>query len=268
VRNVNASESWTLTDDERRRIAEAVVKEIAGQVPTIVGISAGSLAISALHGAHAAEIGANAVMAMPPPSRMMASVDEYEFYAKLAEAIPLTIVLQNHDAPLGTRLAPERVARIVNEIPRVDWIKEETVPSGHAISKELELCTGKLQGIMGGLAGRYLLSEYSRGTIGTMPACESTDVHVKVWNLLEDDRPDEARRVFERLLPLLNYEAVSSGVYKTVLQWRGIIKTDFLRSAGGNPLDAGDRDELRQIVKGRDDLFSVAPPYRLPATSR
>jgi dihydrodipicolinate synthase/N-acetylneuraminate lyase len=260
VCNVNASESWTLTDDERRQVAHTVVKEVAGRVPTIVGISGGSLAISLLHGTHAADIGADAVMAMPPPSRMTASVNAYEFYRRLGEIVPLPVFLQNHDAPLGTRLAPELVARIVNDLPNIDWIKEETIPAGHAISRELELCTGKLRGIMGGLAGRYLLDEHRRGAAGTMPACESTDVHVKLWNLLDEGRTEEARRVFERLLPLLNYEATSSGVYKTVLHWRGVIKTDFLRSAEGNPLDGGDREELARIVNAMRDLFSVYPP--------
>jgi dihydrodipicolinate synthase/N-acetylneuraminate lyase len=260
VCNVNASESWTLTDDERRQAAETVVKEVAGHVPTIVGVSGGSSVMSALFAQHAAEVGADAIMAMPPPSRMGAPVDAMTFYGSLAEAVELPVFIQNHDAPLGTRMSPDLVADIVNSVPRADWIKEETIPSGHAISRELELCTTKLRGIMGGLAGRYLLDEYRRGAAGTMPACESTDVHAAVWNLLEAAKEEEARSVFYRMLPLLNYEAVSSGVYKTVLHWRGVLETDYLRSAQGNPLDAGDRHELREILHSMSDLFVVHPP--------
>lgn len=260
VCNVNASESWTLTDDERREVARTVVKAVAGRVPTIVGVSSGSLAISQLLGKHAAELGADAVMAMPPPSRMGSQVDAGMFYAALAEAVPLPLVVQNHDAPLGTRMPPDLVANIVNTLPRVDWIKEETVPAGQAISRELELCNTKLRGVMGGLAGRFMLDEHRRGSAGTMPACESADIHARVWNLLEKADLDQARLVFNRLLPLLNYEGASSGVYKTVLRWRGILETDYLRSALGNPLDASDRQELRDILRSITDLFVVSPP--------
>jgi dihydrodipicolinate synthase/N-acetylneuraminate lyase len=260
VCNVNASESWTLSDEERRGVAENTVKHVGGHIPIIVGVSAGSLEVSALFARHAQEVGADAVMAMPPPSRMGSPVDPRRFYEGLASAVDLPVVIQNHDAPLGTRMSPELVSSLINNVRGVDWIKEETVPSGQAISRELDLCSHKLRGIMGGLAGRYLLDEFRRGAAGTMPACESTDIHAMIWNLLETGRTDEARAVFDRLLPLLNYEAVSSGVYKTVLHWRGVLETDYLRSVSGNPLDGADRHELKEILRSMRELFTVYPP--------
>ena len=110
---------------------------------------------------------------------------------------------------------------MVNELPHVDWIKEETFPPGHAITAELRLCGPKLKGIMGGVAGRYLMDEYERGACGNMPACEMTDVHSAVWNLLDAGKKREARAMFNRLLPVLNYEAVVPGVYKAILKRRG-----------------------------------------------
>jgi 4-hydroxy-tetrahydrodipicolinate synthase len=260
VCNANASEFWTLTDDERRRVAETIVKEVASQVPTIVGVSSDSSAVSALFGQHAAEIGADAVMAMPARSQTAVPVDAVSFYGSLAEAVELPIFIQNHDAPLGTRMPPDLVADIANSVPGADWIKEETIPSGHAISLELELCTDKLRGIMGGLAGRHLIDEYRRGVAGTMPACESTDLHAAVWSLLEAGDEKEARAVFHRVLPLLNYEAVTSGAYKTTLHWRGVLETDYMRNSMGNPLDGQDRHELREILRSMGDLFTVHPP--------
>jgi dihydrodipicolinate synthase/N-acetylneuraminate lyase len=260
VCNVNASESWTLSDEERDAIAQVTVEQVGHHIPVIVGVSAGSLEVSAQYARHAQEVGADAVMAMPPPSRMGSPVDATRFYEGLASAVDLPVVIQNHDAPLGTRMSPELVSSLVNNVPGVDWIKEETIPPGQAISRQLELCSEKLKGIMGGMAGRYLLDEYRRGSAGTMPACESTDVHATIWNLLEAGQTDEARDVFGRLLPLLNYEALSSGVYKTVLHWRGVLETDYLRSVSGNPLDGLDRAELRAILGSMQDLFAVYPP--------
>ena len=125
---------------------------------------------------------------------------------------------------------------------------------------ELAACNGKLRGVMGGVAGRYLLDEYRRGACGTMPACEMTDVHVQVWEALEAGDERRARDLFNRLLPLLNFEGLMPGVYKAVLKRRGVIASDYLRHYGGNPLDAADRRELDAILDDMGDLFRVAAP--------
>jgi dihydrodipicolinate synthase/N-acetylneuraminate lyase len=256
---VNASEFWTLSDDERLQIAELVLKQVQGRVPTVIGVTAGSADWAIRFARHAQDAGASAVIAMPPNSHPATPVECFRYYERLTSVLEVPLFIQNHDAPVGTRMSPELVTRIVRELPHADWIKEETVPAGHAISYEIASCGPKLRGIMGGLAGRYVFDEYSRGACGTMPACESADIHVGIWNLLASGQEDEARALFARLLPLLNYEAVSAGVYQTVLHWRGVFESDFLRSNLSNPLDASDRRELATIVRGLRDLMVVAP---------
>ena len=80
-----------------------------------------------------------------------------------------------------------------------------------------------------------------------------------VWEALTQGDHDKAREYFARLLPLLNYEAISSGVYKAVLRWRGVIETDYVRTALSNPLDDHDRRELAVILRSLRDLYVVAP---------
>jgi 4-hydroxy-tetrahydrodipicolinate synthase len=260
VAPVNASEAWTLTDEERRTVAETLVATVGGRIPVVVGVSAGSAAASVAFARHAAGIGADAVIALPPTGPAAPLPAIYDFFKTLSEAIAIPIFVQNHDAPYGTRLSPEFVSRLVRELPHVDWVKEETLPPGHAISAEIELAGPKLKGIMGGVAGRYLIDEYHRGACGTMPACEATDVHVQVWEALESGDMRRSRDLFNRLLPLLNFEARMPGVYKAVLKRRGVIASDYLRHQAGNPLDALDRKELDAILADMCDLFRLAPP--------
>lgn len=260
VAPVNASEAWTLTDDERRTVAETIVESVGGRIPVVVGVSAGSAIAAVAFARHAAEIGADAVIALPPtgPTASLSAI--YDFYRLLSEAIAIPIFIQNHDAPYGTRLSAEFVAQLVRDLPYVDWVKEETLPSGHAISTEIDLAGPKLKGIMGGIAGRYLMDEYRRGACGTMPACEATDIHVQVWNALDSGKERLARDLFNRLLPLLNFEARMPGVYKAVLKRRGVITTDYMRQFAGNPLDDLDRRELDSILADLSDLFRLAHP--------
>jgi dihydrodipicolinate synthase/N-acetylneuraminate lyase len=257
---VNASEYWTLSDEERFVVAERTIKQVDRSVPVVIGVTAGSADWAATFARHAQDNGADAVIAMPPSGRPASEVEIFRYYEKLCAALRVPLFVQNHDAPLGTRMSPALVVRIVRELPFADWVKEETVPAGHAMSSEIAGCGPKLKGVMGGIAGRYLFDEHARGACGTMPACESVDIHSRVWTELDGGAPDEARRTFARLLPLLNYEAISSGVYKAVLRWRGVIDSDFTRTNLANPLDAHDRRELAVILGGLRDLFSLAPP--------
>jgi 4-hydroxy-tetrahydrodipicolinate synthase len=258
---VIASEVWTLTGEERMSIAEETVQIVAGRIPVVIGVSTGSIQSSLPLTFHAAEIGANAIIATPPvgPASTLPAI--YDFYAKLSDATPLPIFVQHIDVPYGTRMPIEFISKMVREIPRVDWIKEEIMPPGPTIEAEIAQSGKKLKGIMGGIAGRFLLDEFQRGACGTMPACEATDVHVQVWNALDNGDEQLARQLFNRLLPLLNMESRSFGVIKAVLKRRGIIASDYMRQYAGSPLDRQDHVELDTILGDMKDLFRLAPPW-------
>src|SRR5205085_7545588 len=118
----------------------------------------------------------------------------------------------------------------------------------------------RLKGIMGGMAGRFMLDEFRRGACGTMPACEVTDVHVAIWNALEAGDLARARTVHNRLIPLLNIEWMyGAAVYKEVLRRRGVIAAAALRGPGAVQLDASDQLELDAILAPLSELFVTAP---------
>ena len=63
---VLGSEFQFLTEDERRQLVEVVVREASGQVPVVVGVAGASKTEAVGHARHAAQIGADAVIALPP----------------------------------------------------------------------------------------------------------------------------------------------------------------------------------------------------------
>lgn len=257
----NASEVWTLTDEERRHVTRLVLAEIADTIPVVVGVTAGSAQAAVIYARDAEAAGVSAIMAAPPTGRTMPATATYDYYRALSHAVTIPIFVQNCDPPGGTRLSATFVARLVTELERVDYIKEEIDPPGPAISADRANCGAALKGVMGGLIGRYVLDEYSRGTCGTMPACEVADVHVRIWEALEMGDGDTARALFARLLPLLNYAtSYRVALYKEVLRHRGIIRTNYLRSAGGNPIDMQTQQELDRILADLRPLFRVEQP--------
>ena len=160
-------------------MAERTIKQVDRAVPVVIGVTAGSADWAVTFARHAQDKGADAVIAMPPSGRPATEVECFRYYEKLCSVLQVPLFVQNHDAPLGTRMSSTLVTRIVRELPYADWIKEETIPAGHAITAEIAHSGPKLKGVMGGIAGRYLFDEYARGACGTMPACESVDIHAQ-----------------------------------------------------------------------------------------
>jgi 4-hydroxy-tetrahydrodipicolinate synthase len=278
VTPVNASEFTTLDAGERRTVTRVAVEETEragarGRVPVVIGVCARTRPESVQLAKLAADSGADAVIAMPaydPAPRGEGEV--FDFFAALADAVDLPVYVQNHEqvgSPQrpgpGTPLSPEFLARLCREIADVKYVKEESLNTGYKIVRTLELAGDACWGIMGGKAGRYLLDEYRRGACGTMPACESTDVHAQLWNALDAGHEDAARRLFKELLPLLNYEAAfGTAVYKEVLYRRRIIASPYQRLPGPT-LDAYDHLELDRILAELAPLFTVQTPTTRPA---
>lgn len=268
VAPVNASEFSSLTDAERRRVAEVVVETAARRVPVVIGVSGTSARHAAEFCRHARRIGADAVIAMPPYVRK-ASLDEVtEYFRVVAGEAQLPVFIQNYQPPIGTPLSAAFMAHLVDSIEGVEYVKEETLPAGHVITEVLRLAPRRLKGVMGGMAGRFLIDEYRRGACGTMPACEVADVHVALWRALEAGDEARARAIYTRLLPLLNFEWLyGAQVYKEVLRRRGIIPNAIVRGPGFHALDEADHRELDAILADVSGLFTTAP-ITAPAARR
>jgi dihydrodipicolinate synthase/N-acetylneuraminate lyase len=258
VAPVNASEFFTLTESERKSVVETVVQQTNGRVPVVAGVSGSSTQVAVEMARHAAQAGADSVIAMPPFVRHPGPEEIVEFYAAVAEAAGVPVWIQDYVAPMGTPMAPALLARLLRDIPGVDYLKEETSLAPQVMTQVKNLAGESLKGMMGGMAGRYLLDEYARGACGTMPACEVTDAHVVVWNALESGDQAESRRLFRELLPLLNIEAMYSFVvYKEVLYRRGIIACPKSRAPGSPTLDEHASRELDRILQDLAPLLTA-----------
>jgi dihydrodipicolinate synthase/N-acetylneuraminate lyase len=279
VTPVNASEFTTLSDEERVRVTRITVEEneragARGRVPVVVGTGGRTTADCVRFAKIAEDAGADAIIAMPAYDPPISTQDEqslFDFFAALADAVSIPIYIQNHEriGPLdrpgpGTPMTPELLARLCREIDDVLYIKEESANTGYKITRTLELAGDACRGIMGGKAGRYLLDEYRRGACGTMPACESADVHAQLWNTLDAGNEAGARLLFKELLPLLNYEAAfGTAVYKEVMYRRRIIASPHKRLPGLT-LDRYDHEELDRILETLAPYFTVKTPVKRP----
>jgi 4-hydroxy-tetrahydrodipicolinate synthase len=253
----NASEFPLLSDDERRRWLEIVVGETAGQVPVVAATTSGHVLPAVELSRFAERIGAAGIMAMPPHIAHFDAEGCYDYYAKLSADLSIPICIQNYIGPLGTPMSPQLLTRMCHELPQVQYIKEETLPEPRQLGLTVEVAGNACKGVFGGQGGIYLIDEFRRGAVGNMPACQATDVQVKMWSLLEAGDEDRARALFNQILPLINYERLYGvAVYKEVLYRRGIFATRVSRYPGA-VLDDHDRREIDAIWRGVEPLFTV-----------
>jgi dihydrodipicolinate synthase/N-acetylneuraminate lyase len=267
VAPVNASEAPFLSDDERKRVIEVSAETVARRRPVVAGVSGVTSRQAVELARHARAVGADAVIAMPPYVRK-AGTGELSAYFRAIAQEGLPVFIQHFPPPIGTPMSAGFLAQLLREIDGVDYMKEESLPAGHMMSAVIDAAGPALKGVMGGMAGRFLLDEYRRGACGTMPACEVTDVDVAIWERLEAGDLSGARRVHNRLLPLLNLEWLYGvSVYKEILVRRGVIASAAMRDPGAYPLDGSDLAELDAILADVGELFTVAP-LREPAGSR
>jgi dihydrodipicolinate synthase/N-acetylneuraminate lyase len=258
-----ASEVGELTDAERERLLDVVAAAVRGRVPIIAGASANEAETTLRHLAHAQRLGAAAAMVMAP-SRFAGDVTALtDHFQRLGEAVAMPIMLQNAPPPAGGGFDAAAVAQVVVRVPAVRYVKEEAQPCGQRITALLarrELGSARhFAGVMGGAGARYLIDELTRGAIGTMPACELTDVHVRILRAWRAGDSALARLLYDRTLPLLGFQAVFRwAATKEVLRRRGMIDDARVRAAGPR-LDAQDQVELGIMLSEIGDLLTAFP---------
>jgi len=251
---VLGSEFQFLSDRQRQRMVEVVVGEAAGQIPVVVGVAGPTAAVAVEHAEHAARVGADAVIALPPYISPGSQEEILSYYRAIAQAAQRPVFIQ-HSQP---GMDPAFMVRLLREVEHVQYIKEEMVPSAHNISAVIKAVGDECQGVFGGAFGRWMISEMRRGAAGFMPAAEVTDVYVQIWDAFQAGDERTARNIFNQLLPLINLAMLLGlPVCKEVLVRRGIFRTARMLTPGSTSLDEGDYRELEAILGDLRPYFRV-----------
>ena len=234
----NYSEQFLLTDAERDTLLDISMTHVAGRVPVIVTCSHFSTRIASDRGRRAAKAGAKMLMLMPPSHDALLEADETGLiaqFAGVADAARVPIMVQ--DAPLsGVTLTVPLLVRLAKEVPLVRYFKIE-VPGTAAKLRALIAAGGTaIEGPFDGEEGITLLADLDAGATGTMTSAMISDLIKPILGHHKAGRRAEALRLYERLLPLINYENRQCGLRacKSVMAAGGVIKSDTVR----HPLEA------------------------------
>ncbi len=196
-------EAGALSRAERRTVIDAVVEAAAGRVPVVVGVSAGTPSASIGHAADAAAAGADAVMLLPPLGYAPDDREVEAFFAAVAGATELPVMLYNNPPASGTDLPAALVARLVDRVPGIVAVKE---CSGDArrIAELLALTDAEV--LVGG--DDWALEGFCAGATGWVSgvACVAPEACVELFERCRAADLEAAREVYTRLLPLARFD--------------------------------------------------------------
>jgi 4-hydroxy-tetrahydrodipicolinate synthase len=253
----NYSEQFALTDAERSQLTTLILDHVAGRTPVIVTTSHFSTRVAAERSKAAQAAGAQMVMLMPPYHGATLRADEaatFEFYARVADAIDIPIMLQ--DAPIsGVPLSAPFLARLAKEIDRLAYFKIESAFAANKLRALLDLAGDAIDGPFDGEESITLIPDLAAGATGTMPSAALPDVLGRVVHLWLGGERAPAEQLWERHLPLINYENKQCGLRatKALLKEAGIIASDLTRHPTA-PLHPATKAGLLDLAR-RLDLF-------------
>lgn len=252
-------EAHRLTDTERSQVMVAVIDaaqkhKSSGSVLTVtVGISSESNRVASLRAKEAKAAGATAVMAAPARLAKPNPQSTYGYYAAIAEASDLPLVVQDLPEQTGVHMDPQFIAKLNAELPTAKYLKLEDPPTPPKITRVLA-ATGKKMSVFGGLGGAFLFEELRRGAAGTMTGFAYPEVLVAVYRRMSEGDTEGARKVFYKWLPLIRYEnsvGIGLSIRKHIMAKRGFLDQAAVR-VPTPAIDNETREELDDILKHMD----------------
>ena len=200
----STGESAYLSLDEWAQVAEVTIKKTAERVPTVIGVSALTTDTTIQMAQKAEELGADAVMVLPLSYWKLSENEIFDHYSRISDSISIPIMAYNNPATAGVDMMPKLLVKMFNEIKNVCMVKESSgdIQRMHEIYK---LSNGNLPFFNG--CNPIALEAFAAGAAGWCTASHNLipDETLQLWNAVQKGDLNEARKVFYKQLPILEF---------------------------------------------------------------
>ncbi len=252
----NYSEQFLLSDDERETLMRLCLEHLDGRVPTIVTCSHFSTTIVVDRVRQAKELGAAMVMLMPPYHGALLKGTEEQTYDQFARAAEVGLPIMVQDAPLaGVHLSVSFLARMAKELGPISCFKIEMPGTADKLRALIAAGGDAIEGPFDGEEAITLMADLDAGATGTMSSALLPDLIKPIVQAYAAGNRTEAARLYEKVLPLINYENRQCGLRATKVAMKegGVIASDHVRHPLA-PLPPETRKGLLELAKAADPL--------------
>jgi 4-hydroxy-tetrahydrodipicolinate synthase len=209
VANGHAAEVSSLTREERKRALALALEEVAGKVPVIAGVYSDGTqeAIELARDAQAA--GAAGLLVFPPTIFMWGAQVKPDMvlrhFSTLADGVNLPLIVFEYPPASGMGYSPETLAELC-KIPTVVGVKDW---SNDIIAYEKNLRALRASGRPVAMLSSFtmsLMATFLLGADGCISGMGSVaaDLQAELFGAVQAGNLDEARRINERLTPLVS----------------------------------------------------------------
>ena len=246
------SEVMRFSAEERRIQWQSVLKIIDKRLPLIVSVGGESTAIAVGLAKLAEADGATALMATPPSNFPATSEEIFKYYSSILAATKIPLIVQDASNYMGQPLDLELYGRLIDQYgtDRVQFKPEAKPVKDRAIA--LQKIAGGRAKIYEGQSGLELMETYPVGLAGTMPGGEIPWALVKLWDSLEVNDLEKARKIHSVIAELVGYQKTIDGyvaVEKYLLVKQGI----FTSTRQRGPVNTILSDEVKKEI---DKVFA------------
>jgi 4-hydroxy-tetrahydrodipicolinate synthase len=237
-----ATEINKLDFPEKKKIIELVAKISKGSLPLVITISGKNLREYKKLIEVAQFYDASWIVFQPMLKKNTTDKDCFDFFNKIIGLVnKKTLVgVQNAKEYIGVGLESPEIIKLYNKFANFRAIKGEA--SATLIQSEIIQYPKNLK-VFNGRGGQEIVDNFLAGCSGIIPSLEGTDVFLKIYNLIQQKKITEARKIYKKILPsiVFSMQSIDSLVCygKRICAYRMGMKKIYDRSPGLIPTNFG-----------------------------
>lgn len=245
------SEPHKMTNDEKKKVIKYFLSSVGKRAETLVGLIENSIGGVIELGLTAKENGADGVILYPPALSTPSGNALLDYFKEIADAIDIDVMIQDNPRSTGVTMSFEFLLDAFNSIKQFKYLKVECPIPVRKMKKLVEMTEGKLK-CYSGNGGIFAVDAFLNGAWGIMPGVTLADKFVGLYDNLSNGNLEEARSLFEKILPVTWYEDQSLEFYiaceKYILKQEGVIGSDTARKPNCS-LSEDEKSELIRLYK-------------------
>ena len=252
----NFSEQFLISDQEREVLTRLSLEHVAGRVPVIVTISHYATPIAVERAQFAKDLGAEAVMMMPPYHGALLKGTAEQTFEQFAAVGAVGIPIMVQDAPLsGVDLPVPLLVRMAQEIEEVRLFKIECPRAANKLRALIAEGGAAIEAPFDGEEAITLLADLDAGATGSMTSGMIVDQIKPVIEKYHAGDIAGSTEAYGRVAMAINHENRQCGWQscKAAMVEGGVIRSEFCRHPIP-PLHPAIRQRLIDLLKPLDPL--------------
>lgn len=197
-------ESSVLSQEEKITLTRETVNYVKGRVPVILNIAEGATQDALFWAKKAEELGASGLMILPPMRYGADAREVVAYFKAVANSTKLPMMIYNNPVDYKTLVTLDMFAELA-DCPNIQAIKESTRDISN-VTRMINRFGDRFQILCG--VDTLALEELLMGAVGWVAGlvCAFPKETVVIYNLVQEGKIEEARKIYRWFLPLLELD--------------------------------------------------------------